>query len=58
LDHFDKYGDVYATLDTCDELESLLNRLRRGGLYGDAEWMGGRRHLAEIRAGLARLLDS
>ena len=31
LDHYHEFGDVYATLDTCDELESLLNRLRREG---------------------------
>ena len=56
LDHYYLFGDVYATLDTCDELEMLLNRLQRLQLVGDQDWTDSRHHLTGIRAGLEAIV--
>jgi hypothetical protein len=56
LDHYYLFGDVYATLDTCDELEQLLNRLQRLQLVGDQDWTDSRHHLTEIRSSLEGIL--
>ena len=56
LDHFYRFGDVYETVDACDQLEILLARLRRQNLLSDQEWVESRKNVAEIRARLeARL---
>ena len=56
LDHFYTFGDVYETLDACDQLELLLGRLLRQRLMTEGEWVQLRDHVATIRAQLeARL---
>lgn len=57
LDHLYTYSDIYDTLDTCQELELLLGRLRRQQLLSDVEWMQSRQNLAEIRTRLEGRLD-
>lgn len=58
LDHYYVYGDVYETLDACDNLELLLGRLRRQHLLSDQESDRTKRSIAEIRARLeAHLRD-
>jgi hypothetical protein len=52
LDHFYVYGDVYESLDACDQLELLLGRLKRQGLITEPEWTQSRQNVAEIRARL------
>ena len=56
LDHFYVHGDVYATLDTCDELELLLNRLQRLQLVETHEWTDSKQHLTKIRSSLEAIL--
>lgn len=52
LDHFYTFGDVYETLDACDQLELLLGRLRRQGLLTESEWQQSRQEIVEIRGRL------
>lgn len=49
-DHFYTYGDVYETLEACDQLDMLLARLRRQQLLSPGELMDSRRELASVRA--------
>jgi len=58
LDDLYDHGDVYETLDACQELEMLLNRLRRQQTLTDLEWMQSRQTLADIRARLESLLPT
>lgn len=57
LDHFYTFGDVYETVDACDQLELLLGRLRRQNLLSEQEWTECRRRVAEIRARLEAHLE-
>jgi hypothetical protein len=50
VDHFYTYGDVYETLEACDQLDMLLGRLRRQQLLSAGELMDSRRELASVRA--------
>jgi hypothetical protein len=52
FDHFYLFGDVYETVDACDQLELLLGRLRRQRLLNEGEWLQLRDHVAKIRAHL------
>lgn len=58
LDHFYTYGDVYAALDTCEELELLLNRLQRQQLWRDQECRHTRDHVREVRSRLEKILPA
>jgi hypothetical protein len=49
LNHFYAYGDVYDALAACDELEMLLNRLKRQGMLTDQQWKDIKAHMACIR---------
>lgn len=57
LDHYYVFADVYTTLDTCEELDMLLGRLRRQHLLSDEEWMQSRHQVSEIRSRLQETLD-
>ncbi|MBV9282888.1 MAG: hypothetical protein JOZ41_22670 [Chloroflexi bacterium] len=50
LDHFYTYGEVYDTLEACDELELHLGRLRRQRTLTETEWERTRKSLETIRA--------
>ena len=58
LDDFYDHSDVYETLDACQELEMLLNRLRRQQMLTDLAWMQSRQSLADIRARLESRLGT
>jgi hypothetical protein len=59
FDHFYTFGDLYETVDACDQLELLLGRLRRQRLLSEGEWLQLRDHVAKIRAHLeSRLAQS
>jgi hypothetical protein len=49
LDHYYTFGDVYETLDACDQLELLLGRLKRQRLINESEWVQSRQNIADIR---------
>lgn len=57
LDHFYLFGDVYETLDTCAQLETLLGRLRRQRLMSDEHWMASKDNVAAIRGRIQQRLD-
>lgn len=57
LDHFYTFGDIYETLDTCDELEMQLSRLKRQQLLTDEGWRQSKDNIAEIRERLQRFLS-
>lgn len=50
LDHFYTYGDLYETIEACDQLETLLGRLQRQHLLSTTELMESKREVADIRA--------
>jgi hypothetical protein len=55
--HFYDYGEVYETLETCDELELHLSRLKRKRILNEEEWLQSKREISEIRAPLERRLQ-
>lgn len=55
--HFYDYGEVYETLDACDELEMHLSRLKRQKVLDEEEWLRGKQDISEIRAPLERRLE-
>jgi hypothetical protein len=57
LDHFYVYGDVYAALSTCEELEMLLNRLHRQQLLTNQDWTRGLQNASEISRSLEAALQ-
>jgi hypothetical protein len=57
LDHFYEYGDVYETLEACDQLDMLLGRLRRQRMLSDAEWIQSKSQVADIRARIEHHLE-
>ena len=58
LDHFYTFGDVYETLDACDQLELLLGRLRRQGLLNDDEWARCKDDVIDLRGRIERLVNT
>lgn len=52
LDQYYLFGDVFETVDACDELETLLGRLKRQRLIDDDEWRETKQNVANIRARL------
>ena len=58
LDQYYLFGDVYETVVACDELETLLGRLKRQRLLNDDEWRESKQNVASIRARLEAHLNS
>jgi hypothetical protein len=58
LDHYYTFGDLYETLDACDQLELLLGRLKRQRLIGDPEWVQSRQNIAAVRRRLEARLSN
>jgi hypothetical protein len=52
------FGDVYETLDACQHIDLLLNRLRRQSLIDDPDWIVTRAHIAEVRKSLESMLQN
>jgi hypothetical protein len=52
LDSYYELGDVYETIDTCDELEMQLARLKRRKLLDQDEWEQSRTEVEAIRSQL------
>ena len=55
-DDYFVFGDVYETLDACQQIELLLSRLRRQSLLDDQNWIATRAHIAEVRKSLESML--
>ena len=53
LERIYEYGDVYETIDTCDELEMQLSRLKRRRILNEEEWLATRNRVEAIRSQLA-----
>lgn len=49
LEHIYEFGDVYETIDTCDELQMRLSRLKRQGVIDHAEWLETKSGIEAIR---------
>lgn len=58
FDHYYLFGDVYATLDTCDELERLLGRLDGQQLLDDQDCTLSRQNIGAIRSSLEAELSA
>ena len=58
LDHFYTYGDVYEALDACQELETLLGRLKRQHFIDDQVWRRSGQWLAEVRQSLDTIIHA
>jgi hypothetical protein len=58
LYHYYTFGDVYETLDACDQLELLLGRLKRQRLINESDWIQSRQNIAEIRKRLETRLPT
>jgi hypothetical protein len=56
-DNYFVFGDVYETLDACQQLDLLLNRLRRQSLLEERDWKATRAHIAEVRKSLESMLQ-
>ena len=57
-EEFFVFGDVYETLEACQQVEMLLSRLRRRQLMDDQNWMANKAHVAEIRKTLEEMLQN
>lgn len=55
-DDYFVFGDVYETLEACQQVELLLSRLRRQRLMDDRTWLAARAHVAEVRKSLETML--
>jgi hypothetical protein len=49
LDHYYLFGDMYETLDACEQLDVMLSRLRRQSLISDEDLRHTQQNLAAIR---------
>lgn len=58
LDQFYTFGDVYETLDACDQLEMMLGRLRRTHFLSDEAWLQDKHSVAAIRAQVEGYISS
>ena len=58
LQHFYAFGDLYETLDACQELEMLLARLKRQRLLSDGEYSLSKANVEEIRTQLESYLNA
>ncbi len=57
-DDYFVFGDVYETLDACQQIDLLLSRLRRQSLMDDQNWMATKAHIAEVRKSLENMLQN
>lgn len=57
-DDYFVFGDVYETLEACQQIEQLLSRLRRQRLMDDQNWLSNKAHVAEIRKTLEGMLQN
>lgn len=57
LDEFYTFGDVYETLEACDELDTLLGRLRRQRLLSEQECTQSKQRVSDIRSQLEDYLN-
>jgi hypothetical protein len=57
-DDYFVFGDVYETLDACQQIDLLLSRLRRQSLLDDQSWIATRAHVAEVRKSLETMLKN
>jgi hypothetical protein len=55
--HYYLFGDVYAAQESCDQLEILLNRLRRQQILGDQEWQRSSHYLSGLRSRLEAMIQ-
>lgn len=51
-----EHGDVYETIDTCNELEVQLSRLKRQRVLDEEEWLESKREVATIRERLEDII--
>lgn len=59
LDHLYAYGEVYDTLDVCDQVIQALSRLKRHGLLSADDWTMSEQYIDTIRMRLEdRLHDA
>ncbi|MBV9279762.1 MAG: hypothetical protein JOZ41_06755 [Chloroflexi bacterium] len=57
-DDFYRYGEVYDALETCQQLELDLARLRRRGLLSREEWAACKERLDDVRKRLEAAIPS
>lgn len=57
LEHFYTFGDVYETLEACDQLEILLGRLRRQQLLDDEAWARCKEQVGDLRSCVEGLMS-
>jgi hypothetical protein len=55
-DDYFVFGDVYETLDACQQIDLLLSRLKRQSLLDDQSWIATRAHIDEVRKSLEAAL--
>lgn len=53
MEHIYEFGDIYETIDTCDELEMQLSRLKRRHVLDEEQWRETRSGVEAIRSQLA-----
>lgn len=58
LDHYAKFGEIYDTLEVCENLAISLNRLRRQGLLDEPAWIQDRSYVDQIRSQLENRMES
>jgi hypothetical protein len=57
-DDYFVFGDVYETLEACQQVDLLLSRLRRQSLIDDQNWVATKAHIAEVRKSLESMLQN
>jgi hypothetical protein len=57
-DDYFVFGDVYETLEACQQVDLLLSRLRRQSLIDDQNWVATKAHIAEVRKSLESMLKN
>jgi CRP-like cAMP-binding protein len=57
LDHLYAYGEVYDTLDVCDQVTQALSRLKRHGLLSNDDWTMSKENIDDIRLRLEDRLN-
>jgi CRP-like cAMP-binding protein len=57
LDHLYAYGEVYDTLDVCDQVLQALSRLKRHGVLSPDDWTMSEQYIDAIRMRLEDRLN-
>lgn len=57
-DDYFVFGDVYDTLEACQQIDLLLSRLRRQRLMDDQNWLATKDHIAAVRKSLESMLQN